>query len=42
LPVANTQRWLTYQRVILPQHFPDGRSGVTVVSEFGKVDINLL
>jgi hypothetical protein len=35
-------KWLGYQRVILPHAFPDGRNGVTVVTELSKVDINLL
>ncbi len=42
LPMDQTARWFTYQRVILPHSFIDGRKGVSVVSEFGKVDINLL
>lgn len=41
LPMNQTARWFTYQRVILPYNFSDGRKGVSVVSEFGKVDINL-
>ena len=41
LPMERTARWFTYQRVILPNNFNDGRKGVSVVSEFGKVDINL-
>lgn len=42
LPMNQTARWFTYQRVILPHNFAGGRKGVSVVSEFGKVDINLL
>ena len=42
LPMKQTAHWFTYQRVILPHNFIDGRKGVSVVSEFGKVDINLL
>ena len=42
LPMNNTNRWLTYQRVVLPHKFPDGRQGVSVVSEFGDVDISVL
>jgi hypothetical protein len=42
LPMNQTAHWFTYQRVILPHNFTDGRKGVSVVSEFGKVDINLL
>ena len=35
-------KWIGYQRVILPHVFPDGRSGVTVVTEVADVDINLV
>ena len=35
-------KWVGYQRVILPHAFPDGRNGVTVVTEVGNVDINLV
>ena len=34
--------WLSYQRVILPHRFPDGRHGVSVVTHVGDVDISLL
>jgi hypothetical protein len=34
--------WVPYQRVVLPHRFPDGRPGVTVVSQLGYVDIKLL
>ena len=37
-----TPKWLGYQRVILPHVCPDGRSGVTVVSEVANVDLNLV
>jgi len=42
IPMNKTARWFTYQRVILPHNFADGRQGVSIVSEFGHVDINLL
>jgi hypothetical protein len=32
-------RWMPYQRVVLPHRFPDGRMGVTVISEVSPVDI---
>ena len=35
-------RWFPYQRVVLPHKFPDGRDGVTVVSEFSPVDIRVV
>lgn len=35
-------KWLGYQRVILPHVFPGNRNGVTVVTEVGNVDINLV
>jgi hypothetical protein len=35
-------RWVPYQRVVLPHRFPDGRPGVTVVSEFSPVDIQVV
>lgn len=35
-------KWFPYQRVILPQRFADGQSGVTVLSEFSKVDISII
>jgi hypothetical protein len=35
-------RWFPYQRVVLPHKFPDGRNGVTVVSEFSPVDIRVV
>ena len=34
--------WLPYQRVILPHKFPDGRPGVTVITEVSDVDISIL
>jgi len=34
--------WLPYQRVILPHRFPDGRKGVTVVTEQTDVDIKVV
>jgi hypothetical protein len=34
--------WVPYQRVVLPHRFPDGRKGVSVVSQLTKVDIKLL
>jgi hypothetical protein len=37
-----TVRWFSYQRVVLPHRFPDGRPGVTVVSEASPVDIQIL
>lgn len=35
-------RWFPYQRVVLPHKFPDGRPGVTVVSEFSPVEIEIV
>lgn len=35
-------RWVPYQRVVLPHRFPDGRSGVTVVSQLSPVDIQVV
>lgn len=35
-------RWVPYQRVVLPHLFPDGRPGVTVVSEVSPVDIQVV
>jgi len=35
-------RWFPYQRVVLPHKFPDGRMGVTVVSETSPVDIQIV
>lgn len=35
-------KWLGYQRVILPHAFPDGRNGVSVVTQVAQVDINLV
>lgn len=35
-------RWFPYQRVVLPHKFPDGRDGVTVVSQFSPVDIQIV
>ena len=34
--------WAPYQRVILPHYFPDGRKGVSVISERTDVDIKLI
>jgi hypothetical protein len=34
--------WFPYQRVILPHHMPDGRRGVSVVSQVAPVDIKLV
>ncbi len=34
--------WLPYQRVILPHSFPDGRKGVSVVTEHAAVDIKVI
>jgi hypothetical protein len=34
--------WFPYQRVILPHHLPDGRRGVSVVSQVAPVDIKLV
>jgi hypothetical protein len=34
--------WVPYQRVVLPHRFPDGRKGVSVISQLTKVDIKLL
>jgi hypothetical protein len=34
--------WFPYHRVVLPHRFPDGRDGVTVVSEFSPVDIQIV
>ena len=34
--------WFPYQRVVLPHRFPDGRRGVTVVSEVADVDIRVV
>ncbi len=36
------EQWLGYQRVVLPHMFPDGRKGVSVVTEMSDVDINLI
>lgn len=35
-------RWVPYQRVVLPHQFPDGRPGVTVVSQITPVDIRVV
>ena len=35
-------KWFPYQRVILPQRFANGQAGVTVLSEFSKVDISII
>ncbi len=35
-------RWMPYQRVVLPHRFPDGRMGVTVISEITPVDIQVV
>ena len=35
-------RWMPYQRVVLPHRFPDGRMGVTVISEVSPVDIQVV
>ena len=35
-------RWMPYQRVVLPHRFPDGRKGVTVISELTPVDIQVV
>jgi hypothetical protein len=35
-------RWVPYQRVVLPHQFPDGRKGVTVISELTPVDIQIV
>jgi hypothetical protein len=35
-------RWVPYQRVVLPHRFPDGRRGVTVISELTPVDIQVV
>lgn len=35
-------RWMPYQRVVLPHRFPDGRTGVTVISEVSPVDIQVV
>lgn len=34
--------WFPYQRVILPHHLPDGRKGVSVVSQVARVDIKIV
>ena len=34
--------WMPYQRVVLPHRFPDGRKGVSVVSEIANVDIKII
>ena len=34
--------WFPYQRVILPHYLPDGRKGVSVVSQVAPVDIRLV
>lgn len=34
--------WFPYHRIVLPHRFPDGRDGVTVVSEFSPVDIQIV
>lgn len=38
---SQTNKWMGYQRLIMPHSFPDGRQGVAVVTEFGDVDIKL-
>ena len=41
-PVSgNMNKWMGYQRVILPHAFPDGRKGVSVITEFADVGIKL-
>lgn len=41
-PVGGTMnKWMGYQRVILPHMFPDGRRGVSVVTDFADVEIKL-
>jgi hypothetical protein len=35
-------RWVSYQRIVLPHQFPDGRRGVTVISELTPVDIQVV
>jgi hypothetical protein len=37
-----TVSWFPYQRVILPHHLPDGRKGVSVVSQVAPVDIRIV
>ena len=34
--------WFPYQRVILPYSLPDGRRGVSVVSQVARVDIKIV
>ncbi len=34
--------WIPYQRVVLPHRFPDGRKGVSVVTEITDVDISIV
>lgn len=34
--------WFPYQRVVLPHYLPDGRKGVSVVSQVAPVDIKLV
>jgi hypothetical protein len=34
--------WFPYQRVILPRRWPDGRTGVSVVSQVARVDIRII
>lgn len=34
--------WFPYQRVVLPHYLPDGRKGVSVVSQVARVDIRLV
>jgi hypothetical protein len=34
--------WFPYQRVILPNRWPDGREGVSVVSQVARVDIRII
>ena len=41
LPDHNVS-WIPYQRVILPHRFPDGRRGVSVVSDLVDVDIKIV
>jgi hypothetical protein len=38
---AQLPKWMGYQRAIMPLAFPDNRKGVSVVTDFGNVDINL-
>ena len=41
-PVTDTvNKWMGYQRAIVPHSFGDGRKGVSVVTDFANVDITI-